>query len=144
MGYIHIMPNVKYHGLTKRAHGQCTLLCAQTGRWVDICNLPHLTSCLHYHNLEQDIAHQHTCPVQNLVSASFKHVWLHISGQAAFLPSRKRNRDEFCWQTKSVVDIFRSDFRCCILCNYRLTLHHVAFENFPHKVNWVGAFWSEL
>ena len=31
------------------------------------------------------------------------------------------------------------------LCNYRLTLHHVAFENFPHKVNnWLGAFWSKL
>jgi len=23
-------------------------------------------------------------------------------------------------------------------------LHHVAFENFPHEVNWVGAFWSEI
>ena len=25
------------------------------------------------------------------------------------------------------------------LRNYRLTLHHVAFENFPYEVNWVGA-----
>ena len=23
----------------KRAHGRCTLLCAQTGRWADICNI---------------------------------------------------------------------------------------------------------
>ena len=30
------------------------------------------------------------------------------------------------------------------LCNYRVTLHHVAFENFPLEVNWVGAFWSIL
>ena len=30
------------------------------------------------------------------------------------------------------------------LCNYRLTFHHVAFENFLHKVNWMGAFWSKL
>ena len=28
-----------------------------------------------------------------------------------------------------------SDFRYCTLCNYRLTLYHVAFENFPHEVN---------
>ena len=30
------------------------------------------------------------------------------------------------------------------LCNYRLTLHHVAFENIPQEDNWVGAFWSKL
>ena len=30
------------------------------------------------------------------------------------------------------------------LCNYRLPLHHIAFENFPHEVNWVGTFWSKL
>ena len=25
-----------------------------------------------------------------------------------------------------------------------VTLHHVAFENFLHEVNWVGTFWSEV
>jgi len=35
-----------------------TLLCAQTGGWADICNKA--PACLHYHNLQQDIAHQHT------------------------------------------------------------------------------------
>ena len=23
-------------------------------------------------------------------------------------------------------------------------IHHVAFQNFPHELNWVGAFWSKL
>ena len=49
----------------KRAHGRYMLLCAQTGGWADICNIaafyhekaPMFTS-------SQDIAHQHTRPVQ--------------------------------------------------------------------------------
>ena len=51
----------------KRAHGRYTLLCTQTGGWVDICNItafyhPKKHPFLHYHNLQQDIAYQHTHP----------------------------------------------------------------------------------
>ena len=40
----------------------------QTREWVDICNILHFTRKKHhvYHNLQQDIAHQHTHPVQAL------------------------------------------------------------------------------
>ena len=48
-----------------RAHGWCMLLCALTRGWVTSL---HFTAkkrpCLHYLNLQQDISHQHTCPVQ--------------------------------------------------------------------------------
>jgi len=79
-------------------------------------------------------------------------MWLHISEQAAaFSPSRKRTWKfhvmNFTGKPSRVEKLSRSyhsDFRYCILCNYTLTLYHVAFENFPHEVNWVGAFWSEL
>ena len=51
----------------KRAHGRYTLLCTQTGGWADICNIaafyhPKKRPFLHYHNLQQDIAYQHTHP----------------------------------------------------------------------------------
>ena len=62
---------------------------------------------------------------------------------ALFVPSTS---GDWCWssifQSPDIVLVPISDH---FLCNYRLTLHHVAFENFPHEVdNWVGAFWNKL
>ena len=53
----------------KRTHGRGTLICAQTqgGGRIFVTSLHFTTKkrpCLHYHNLQQDIAHQHTRPVQ--------------------------------------------------------------------------------
>ena len=61
-------------------------------------------------------------------------------------------RDEFYWQTESCRKAKQKFSEAAtvtldivaILCNYRLTLHHFAFETFLHEVNWVGTFWSEL
>ena len=47
----------------------------------------------------------------------------------------------------SLLDIVLVPISHHFLCNYRLTLHHVAFENFPHEVNWVGMshlIWTPL
>ena len=44
----------------------------------------------------------------------------------------------------SILDVVLVPISHHFLCNYRLTLHHVALENFTHEVNWVGAFWSKL
>ena len=68
----------------------------QGGGWRFVTSLHFTTKkcpCLHFHNLQQDIANQHTHKVQasfNLVSASLKHMWLHISGQAAAFQERIR------------------------------------------------------
>ena len=40
----------------------------------------------------------------------------------------------------TTVDIVLVPISHHFLCNYRLTLHHVAFEKFSHEVNWVGTF----
>ena len=62
----------------------------------------------------------------------------------------KTFHDKCYWQTKSCGKAKQKfseaatvtlDF---VFLNYRLTLHRIAFENFPHRVNLVGTFWSEL
>ena len=60
---------------------------------------------------------------------------------ALFAPSASGD-----WRMSSIfhlLDIVLVPVSHHFLCNYTLSLHHVAFENFLHKVNWVGAFWSK-
>ena len=73
---------LKFHGPTKMLYYRSLAkkgpwavhitLCSDRG-WVDICNIAAFTNkkvpCLHYHNLQQDIAHQHL-PSTSLIQFS--------------------------------------------------------------------------
>ena len=76
--YVHMYTIISW----KRAHVRYTLLCSQTRGWADICNIApfyYEKAMLHYHNLQQDIAHQHTRPVL-LAAMKF---WI-VGGDASF------------------------------------------------------------
>ena len=105
-------PSWNYRSLAKKGPWVVHItLCSNRGVGGYFVTSLHFTTkkrpCLHYHNLQQDIAHQHTCPVQALVSASLKHVWLsHKWTSSSVLTFQEKDTKFhamtlFYWQTKS-------------------------------------------
>ena len=73
----------------------------------------------------------------------------YVDTECSNLPGKglKVSRDEFYWQTKScrkAKQKFSEAATVTLDIVFCVTLHHVAFENFLHEVNWVGTFWSEV
>ena len=120
--------------------------------------------CLHYHNFQQDIAHQRRTEsswgtlgdvpeqLEAVPTSAGKHVNRALNDLEI---ERHSNPPNYCVlfapstsEDQRLSSIFQSPNIVLeshhFLCNYKLTLHHVAFENFPHEVNWVGAFWSKV
>jgi len=89
---------------------------------------------LHYHNLQQDIASQHTHPVK-LNSKVNKHQRSNIPGKGLEVPCRMNFTGRpshveklirtFQKAPQLLLDIVLVPISHHFLCNYRLTLHHV-------------------
>ena len=68
--YILVLPvlHMQYRSLAKKGPWAVNItLCSDGGGWIFVTSLHFTTKkrpCLHYHNLQEDIAHQHTRPAQ--------------------------------------------------------------------------------